>query len=271
MVGDTDEHWWFRARMVERLAEQASRLVALPRPRLAEDFRSWLGIDVAGAALTVVPEGIDATTQRQARRLVRSSARDLLGGGVDDLLAALDRLPPERRELPLVITVGRMHPVKGMDRVARVWRNHLAECTNLVIVGGDLASPTPVERTVLDDIAAVAAPGLIQLGGRSRLEVACLLEVAAGRSVPGPPCGIYVAGSMKEEFGLAIVEAMAAGLPVVAPGTGGPATYVRAGRGRRARRRTLRRSARRCDARRARARRRARGGRRARRGGCSPS
>jgi glycosyltransferase involved in cell wall biosynthesis len=38
-----------------------------------------------------------------------------------------------------------------------------------------------------------------------------------------------VCGSGKEEFGLAIVEAMAAGLPVVAPRAGGPATYVEQG------------------------------------------
>ncbi len=41
--------------------------------------------------------------------------------------------------------------------------------------------------------------------------------------------GAYVCGSPKEEFGLAIVEAMAAGLPVVAPLAGGPATYVEDG------------------------------------------
>ena len=32
--------------------------------------------------------------------------------------------------------------------------------------------------------------------------------------------------SLKEEFGIAILEAMAAGLVVVAPDGGGPATYV---------------------------------------------
>jgi glycosyltransferase involved in cell wall biosynthesis len=31
---------------------------------------------------------------------------------------------------------------------------------------------------------------------------------------------------VKEEFGLAVLEAMAAGLVVVAPSTGGPSTYV---------------------------------------------
>ena len=36
----------------------------------------------------------------------------------------------------------------------------------------------------------------------------------------------YVDGALKEEFGLALLEALAAGLVVVAPSTGGPPTYV---------------------------------------------
>ncbi|MEP7161787.1 MAG: glycosyltransferase, partial [Dermatophilaceae bacterium] len=37
---------------------------------------------------------------------------------------------------------------------------------------------------------------------------------------------VYVSASLKEEFGIAILEAMATGLVVVAPDAGGPATYV---------------------------------------------
>jgi glycosyltransferase involved in cell wall biosynthesis len=40
------------------------------------------------------------------------------------------------------------------------------------------------------------------------------------------PGGVYVCGSLKEEFGLAVIEALAAGLVVVAPDGGGPATYI---------------------------------------------
>ena len=40
------------------------------------------------------------------------------------------------------------------------------------------------------------------------------------------PGGIYVDGARKEEFGLALIEALATGLVVVAPSTGGPSTYV---------------------------------------------
>ena len=41
--------------------------------------------------------------------------------------------------------------------------------------------------------------------------------------------GIYVAASEKEEFGLAIVEALGSGLVVVAPRLGGASTYVEPG------------------------------------------
>jgi glycosyltransferase involved in cell wall biosynthesis len=40
---------------------------------------------------------------------------------------------------------------------------------------------------------------------------------------------VYVCGSLKEEFGIALLEAMASGLIVVAPDGGGPATYVEQG------------------------------------------
>jgi glycosyltransferase involved in cell wall biosynthesis len=43
------------------------------------------------------------------------------------------------------------------------------------------------------------------------------------------PGGVYVCASIKEEFGIAILEGMAAGLLVVAPTGGGPATYVENG------------------------------------------
>ncbi|KZX22168.1 Alpha-D-kanosaminyltransferase [Rathayibacter tanaceti] len=41
--------------------------------------------------------------------------------------------------------------------------------------------------------------------------------------------GAYVCASVKEEFGIALLEALSAGLVVVAPATGGPATYVEQG------------------------------------------
>jgi len=182
---------------------------------------------------------VHAATAREAARAV-TTARDprRLGAAVAGLADALDQLPAHRRALPLVVTVGRLHPMKGIDRIVRAWDGdpRLRDRTNLVIVGGDVDAPSPDELDVLATIEEVlrrgdrarldGGEGVVLLGHRPHDEVARLLAAAARGvgSIPGG--GIYVGGARKEEFGLAIVEALAAGLPVVAPAGGGPATYV---------------------------------------------
>jgi glycosyltransferase involved in cell wall biosynthesis len=54
---------------------------------------------------------------------------------------------------------------------------------------------------------------------------------AAAHGIPGVvgAGGVYACSSRKEEFGLALLEALAAGLPVVGPDRGGPPTYVEDG------------------------------------------
>jgi glycosyltransferase involved in cell wall biosynthesis len=107
---------------------------------------------------------------------------------------------------------------------------------NLVIVGGNLADPTPDERAEMERIEATVAadPALadavVLLGHRPHDDVLRVLAVAeSGDPSWVAPGGAYVCASRKEEFGLAIVEALAIGLPVVAPRVGGPASYVEDG------------------------------------------
>ncbi|MET0461174.1 MAG: glycosyltransferase [Ilumatobacteraceae bacterium] len=241
--GDSDalEHWWFRARMVERITAQADRIALLPRPGMRDDLHDLLGHDTEDGRSTVIPEGVHAATVRDAAAAVAAARSPRpLGAAVTGLAAALDELPASRRGLSLAVTVGRLHPSKGIDRIVQAWvgDDELRTGTNLVIVGGDVEAPTPDELDVLatiEGILAGAAPGssdgVVLLGHRPHDEVARLLAVAAhgvGALADGGITGggIYVGGARKEEFGLAIVEALAAGLPVVAPAGGGPATYV---------------------------------------------
>lgn len=224
---DGELHVWFRARLVERLAHEAAALALFPR-REPERVLVDLGVDPAGAAqrARVVAEGVDLTALRRAEEAVAAGRTDV----VDDLVG---RLPAHRRGLPVLLSAGRLHPVKGMDRVVAAWAGdpELRQRFNLVIVGGDLGHPSPTERSVLDAIDRAAgapdADGLVLLGGRPRPQVARLLAAtAAGAAAGVAPGGVYVNGAAKEEFGLALVEALAVGLPVVAPAAGGPATYV---------------------------------------------
>jgi glycosyltransferase involved in cell wall biosynthesis len=56
-----------------------------------------------------------------------------------------------------------------------------------------------------------------------------LLERALGEHLPAAAPHVYVCSSIKEEFGISVLEAMEAGLLVVAPRRGGAGSYVRNG------------------------------------------
>lgn len=225
-VEDAAAQYWFRTRMVERLAAQADAVVVLPRPTIEQELVELVGLsaDDVRARVTRVPEGVDVAAIDTA-----FAARGA-GDRVPAVDAVLDHLPPERRHLPWALTVGRLHPSKGAHRVVAAVAGSaaLADAVNVVVVGGDLGRPTADEQSTIELVrraAAGAHPALVTLTGNLPPDdVAALMVHVAATG------GVYVGAADKEEFGLAIVEAMAAGAAVVAPARGGPRSYVDHGR-----------------------------------------
>ncbi|MCY7418155.1 MAG: glycosyltransferase, partial [Chloroflexi bacterium] len=231
---DQAQHAWFRARLVTSLVAVADELVVFPRPGGPAELAQLLGVPLPPARVSVVAEGIDLEQSRVARRVALDGPLPRVIGRLSDRLAAG---PSERVGLPLIVSAARLHPVKGLDRLVAAWllEPELRAAYNLVIVGGSLQDGTPEERRTLAAISAVVTgagivgdvPGLSLMGSVSNSDVAHLLAAAGVGSAPHvAPRGIYVCLSAKEEFGLSIVEALAAGLPVVAPNQGGPRTYI---------------------------------------------
>ena len=240
--GDVDatEHFWFRTRLVQRLAANADHTVLFPRPELKRDLFELVGIDITAhpERHTIVPEGIDLgvvdAAVAEASEFAAGEAPSL---PLASLATLLETLPESRRGLPLVVSVGRLHRVKGMATIVEAWASTgLRERANLLIIGGDLDSPSPDELEQLSRIAEIvpasarADVGLL-LPGHQPNDTVARWVAAARFGIPGlaAPAGIYVCGSLKEEFGIALLEAMATGLLVVAPNGGGPATYVEPG------------------------------------------
>lgn len=238
---DLREHFWFRARLVHSLASNAAHTVLFPRPELARDMSQLVGIDIASRPErhTIVAEGVDLEVIEHSVDEARAHAQ---GGEptapIAALRALLEPLPTDRRTLPLVVSVGRLHRVKGMATLVEAWASGpLRDRANLLIIGGELEHPSLDEREQLDRIDAAvpaadrAASGLIIAGHRPN-DVAARWLAAARFGLPdiATPGAVYVCASVKEEFGIALLEAMATGLMVVAPDGGGPATYVADGR-----------------------------------------
>ena len=211
-----------------------------PRPELQRDLRELVGIDLQAhpERHSIVPEGIDLDVIDRAV----TEATVAAGGGtispqLQRLRALLLTLPRKRRGPPLIVSVGRFHRVKGMASIVQAWaRGPLAARANLLLIGGDLEHPSADEREQLGLMDAVVPPderahhGLL-LAGHQPNGTAARWVAAVRTGVRGlaAPRGIYVCGSLKEEFGIALLEAMASGLFVVAPDGGGPATYVEPG------------------------------------------
>jgi glycosyltransferase involved in cell wall biosynthesis len=253
---DEGEHFWFRTGLVQRITEDAAHLVFFPRQDLKQDMLRLLGMDIAAyeRGYSVLAEGIDLTVTERSCAEARAAAgvaddtavtsapatplSSSATSALDELDALLRALPRARRGLPLAITVGRLHRVKGMATLVEAWAGNpgLRERCNLLVVGGGLEHPSRDEQEQLSRMAAVCplaeapAHGLLITGHRPHGTAAYWLAAARyGRPGLAAPHGAYVCASVKEEFGLALLEAMATGLVVVAPASGGPATYIESG------------------------------------------
>ncbi|MFF0411354.1 glycosyltransferase family 4 protein [Kitasatospora sp. NPDC004745] len=214
--------------VADRLVDRADLLVAMPgRNGVKELSEHFPQLD--GRSVHVQPEGIApfrpapddaATGHSMLARLFRGGGN---GGGLD----ATDR------ELPLLLCVGRLHPVKQQERLVQAWLlAGLHHRTTLLLVGGSPTDPTTIETAVSTRVTELLAADPV---ARSRAALwpalpnrrVRLLEKALARR--GPGSALYVCPSAKEEFGLAVLEAMEAGLPVAAPRRGGASHYLHDG------------------------------------------
>ena len=224
---DAAEHLIFRARLVEHMRDRSHGLALLPRARGRAELQTLVRLpaDTPGQRVRTVPEGISIAPVDRA------------GGApaVQDLVDRIRLLPHVRHGRPLILSVGRLNHVKGFPTLIDAWAGdpELREAYNLVIVGGDHEHPTRQEQLVLGELALAAgrhpdaAGGLLLIGHRAHRDVLALMA-AARAGVPGVigAAGVYACASRKEEFGLALLEAMASGLSVLGPDSGGPPTYI---------------------------------------------
>lgn len=177
------------------LLSPAARVIAVSRA-VAESLRR--GGSVKPSRIEVIHNGIDLT--RYARS--RATGEDKTGG------------------VFLVGTVGHLAPIKGHDVFLRAaaFIATQRDDVNFLIVGED-KSPRGDYRVALERLTAELGLGhRVTLSGW-RDDVADVLSSLT----------LFVSAARSEPFGLAIIEAMAAGLPVVAAASEGAVEIIEDG------------------------------------------
>ncbi|MDQ3856194.1 MAG: PfkB family carbohydrate kinase [Chloroflexota bacterium] len=156
----------------------------------------------------------------------------------DHIRECLSRdLPEERRGLPCVVASSRLDPKKNHLALVHAFAASpaLRAAANLVIVTGDLDDPLrdheaagPGERAVLESISQVVDQA--QLWGQvSAFALRGQPQLAAGYRYFSALHSVFALTALYEPFGLAPLEAMAAGLPAVVTKNGGPSESLREG------------------------------------------
>ncbi|MET9390859.1 glycosyltransferase family 4 protein [Streptomyces sp. NPDC006624] len=219
--------------LADRLVERADTVIGIPdgsgTGRLLRHFPA-LAHRYGPDGPPAPPEGIapyePAEDEQDGRRALLES---LFAGG--DRPDALD---PADRDLPLLLCVGRLHPVKQQELLLRTWLTaDLWRRATLVMVGGATLHPTPDEHRVRAVLGALVT-GRTQAARRLALLPALPNDRVRRleRALADPAHGVrawYVCPSAKEEFGIAVLEAMEAGLPAAGPLRGGVGHYLRDG------------------------------------------
>ena len=186
-----------RLEMERRLVKQVDRIIASTAEERAQIIRHC---GAAPGQALVIPCGVDL---KLFRPYDRSKAREQLGW---------------KQDSPALLFAGRLDPFKGPDLLLRA-AAMMKEKAQVVIVGGKQTDDPEIQqlRQLAADLHISKRAHF--LGARPQQELPMLYSAADVTVIP----------SYHESFGLAAVESLACGTPVVATRAGGLTTVIRHG------------------------------------------
>lgn len=237
-LAEMDAHYLFSRRILaERLAMNRSLVNITSTAQ--ERYDQYAHAAYRGAVepaddahFAVVPPGV---AMYVFDRDSRYAEEDAVHAHVHAMLAR--DLRPERREFPCIVASSRLDAKKNHLGLVQAFAENpeLRARANLVIVTGYLDDPLADysaagagEREVLDSLLAVIEEHNLR-GEVSFFALRGQGELAAGYRCLAKLRSIFCLTALYEPFGLAPLEAIAAGLPAVVTQFGGPSESLREG------------------------------------------
>jgi len=182
--------------------------------------------------MRVIPPGVNLRVfDKDVRNPAEALTRARVNAGLDRDIAA------ERRDLPVIIASSRLDVKKNHIGLVRAFATSqaLREKANLLIITRGLDNPL-IDYVKADAGAKEVLEGIIPIVEQSNLwdqismfSLDSQEELAAAYRFLAQNRGVFALTTFHEPFGLAPLEAMAAGLPAVVTQNGGPAESLREG------------------------------------------
>ncbi|MFQ5596089.1 MAG: glycosyltransferase [Anaerolineae bacterium] len=196
-----------------------------PAYRGAVDVRDGRRFEVIPPGVNLAIFGADARSENE--EAIRQRVRDRLARDIDE----------GRRDWPAIVASSRLDPKKNHLGLVQAFARSraLLERANLVIITGALDDPLhedagagPAERTVLAQVRSVVKEN--DLWGKvSTFALRGQPALAAAYRMLAERRSVFALTAHYEPFGLAPLEAAAAGLPVVVTQNGGPSESLHDG------------------------------------------
>ncbi len=230
-LADLEDRYHFATRLVgERLAMNHSGVnITSTRQERLEQYghRAYAGAVAVDddTRFAVVPPGVNlAVFGSDARAATEGDTRRT----VDDRLAR--DLEPGRLDLPVVVASSRLDPKKNHLTIVEAFATDemLRRTANLVILTGSLDDPLHSDHGISEGELAVLRPirDLIDAAGLEGSVAAFALpgqeRLAAAYRYLAERGSVFCLTALYEPFGLAPLEAAAAGLPLAVTRNGGP-------------------------------------------------
>ncbi|MDP3387165.1 MAG: glycosyltransferase family 4 protein [Eubacteriales bacterium] len=140
------------------------------------------------------------------------------------------------RSKPVILNVGRLNRQKGQNRLIKVWgESRLWQDFNLVIIGGNRENPDEEQGRMMKsfDHYIQANPHLMARFAHVEAlpnDIIRNVERKIMENTSGDYPNIYICSSLKEEFGISILEALSEKFLMFAPVKGGVKTYIENGK-----------------------------------------